>query len=386
MRTVMGTLDEATINKRKTKVIVNADARTDGYKTLGGFIGPPQKRAAFVKTAADAMAGKIRALGPLRKQTQLILLRQCVIPALNHLMRNVNPSGCQQQYRRIQTMISKKISELAESPVELDRSECFRRGYRPRSGDRVRETNLVSIPTRYGGLGMGDQVVQSTKAWEACQQQCAHLVQKWMKGTTSGRPPDPQKKRMEEYWLEASNQLMNKLYQPKCARIACNAEKSASAWLTTIPHTPDLLIPDAAIAAGLRCRLLQVRDRTRLTKRKILDQRLLDEFKMADFECKLVTTSTNYTSTADPAGVSDSIVEPMALSVGNFAVSQVNSRDLPPPPPDTPNILSYYRKKLHAKVTTIQRQRFRRHYPGYTHFPFTITTSGALMGKSEKWF
>ena len=113
-----------------------------------------------------------------------------------------------------------------------------------------------------------------------------------------GTTPGPQKKRMEEYWLEASNQLMNKLYQPKCARIACNAEKSASAWLTTIPHTPDLLIPDAAVTAGLRCRLLQVRDRTRLTKRKILDQRLLDEFKMTDFECKLVTTSTNYTSTA----------------------------------------------------------------------------------------
>ena len=385
MRTVLETLDEATINERKTKVIANADASADGYETLGGFIGPPRRRAAFVRTAADEMAEKIRALGPLRKQTQLILLRQCVIPALNHLMRNVDPAGCQQQYRRIQAMISKKISELAESPVELDRGECVRRGYRPRSGDRVRETNLVSLPTRYGGLGMGDQVVQATRAWEACQEQCAHLVQKWMKGTTSGRPPDPQKKRMEKYWLEASNQLMNKLHQSKCARIACNAEKSASAWLTTIPHTPDLLIPDAAIAAGLRCRLLQVRDRTRLTKRKILDQRLLDEFKIAGFDCKLVTTSTTYTSTDDPAGISDSIVEPMALSVENFAVSTVNSRDLPLPSADTPNILSYYRKKLHEKVTKIQRQRFRRHYPGYTHFPFTITSSGALMGKSEKW-
>ena len=52
---------------------------------------------------------------------------------------------------------------------------------------------------------MSDPVAQSTISWEACQDQCRYLVKKWLSGTTSGRPPDRQKKRMEKYWKQSSN-------------------------------------------------------------------------------------------------------------------------------------------------------------------------------------
>ena len=383
MTTVEKSLTSGSFNRKKTQVVSNADARTDGYETLGGFIGPPEKRAAFVRAAARDLAAKMRALNPLKKQTQLVLLRQCVLPTLNHIMRNTNPAGCQQEYKSIRAMIATRIAKLADAPVRLDPSD-FRKGYRP-LGERVRDTNLISLPMRYGGLGMGDQVVQSTAAWEASQRSSEYYVKKWMTGTTSGPPPDPQRKRMEEYWRQASNQLMNKLYRPQRLRVACNAEKSASAWLTTVPHVPDLLIPDAAVAAGLRSRLLKAQDRLQLTKRKVLRQRMLHELKAANYECKLVTTSTKYTSTDDPTGISDSLVQPMAVSVENFNLSLVSAGDIPEPPPGTSNLLAYYRKMLHRKARRLQRIRFRRHYEGYTHFPFTVTTSGALMGKSEDW-
>ena len=379
------TLTPGSINTSKTVTTSNEYARTEGCETLGGFIGPPEKRAAFVKTAIDKLAQRMRALEPLRKQTQLILLRQCVIPSLNHLMRNVNPDGCQQHYQTLKRMIATKISQLADSPVRLGNRD-LRAGYMPRrDGGRVRDTDLISLPTRYGGLGMGDQVAQSTIAWEACQHQCKYLMDKWMKGTISGPPPDKQKKRMEDYWRRASNQLMDKMYRQQCMKVACNAEKSASSWLTTIPHLPELLLPDASVAAGLRSRLLKSKDRIDITKRKVLHQRLLNEFKSADYESKLVTTSTTHTTTDDPTWISDSLVEPMAISVMGFNLSLVTTTDLPVPPPKTPNVLSYYRKKLHTKAAYLQRKRFQQHYRGYVHFPFTITSSGALMGKSEGW-
>ena len=383
MMTAVESMTGGKINTSKSKNISNADAQAEGYETLGGFIGPPEKRAEFVKTAADKILTKIKALDPLRKQTQLILLRQCIIPSLNHLTRNVNPAGCQRQYREIKNMIASKIARLAGTPVQLTSGD-YRRGYRPLN-NRVKDTDLISLPTRYGGLGMGDQVVQSTEAWEASQQQCKYLVEKWTKGTSSGPVPEPQKKRMNDYWQKASNQLMNKVYAPQCQRIACNAGKAASAWLTTVPHIPELLIPDAAVAAGLRSRLLKVQDRLNMTKRKVLHQRVLDEFKKADYQCTLVTASTKHTTTDDPAGISDSLVEPMALSIANLNLSLLNRTDVPSPPRNTPSLLAYYRKKIHQKATKVQRTRFRKHYPGLTHFPLTITTSGALLGKSEAW-
>ena len=189
---------------------------------------------------------------------------------------------------------------------------------------------------------------------------------------------------MEEYWVKASDQLMHKLYRDKCIQVACNSERSANAWLSTIPHLPELQLSDTSVAAGLRLRLLKS-CRLDWTQRKVIHQRMVNEFKKADYECKLVTTSTNYTSTDDPTRISDSIVTPMAISVQNLNLALVNTKDVPQPPPNKPKLLQYYRKRLHQKATKLQRIQFKRHYPGHVHFPFVVTTSGALMGKSEKW-
>ena len=59
-------------------------------------------------------------------------------------------------------------------------------------------------------------------------------MDRW-RGLTTGPEPDSQSQRMEEYWKRASNQFMNS-EQGVCIRIACNTEKSASAWVAAIPH------------------------------------------------------------------------------------------------------------------------------------------------------
>ena len=156
------TLTPGSINTSKTVTTSNEYARTEGCEALGGFIGPPEKRAAFIKKAIDKLARQMRALEPLRKQTQLILLRQCVIPSLNHIMRNVNPDGCQQHYQSVKRMIATKVSQLADSPVRLG-SRDLRAGYIPRrdGGFSVdRRNQLKSDPSRADSLSHRKQLAE----------------------------------------------------------------------------------------------------------------------------------------------------------------------------------------------------------------------------------
>lgn len=44
-----------TVNTSKTTEVTNGEAQQEVYETLGGFIGPRQKREDFVKKAVDKM-------------------------------------------------------------------------------------------------------------------------------------------------------------------------------------------------------------------------------------------------------------------------------------------------------------------------------------------
>ena len=102
------------------------------------------------------MFRQLEAIKPLRKQAQLVMMRQCIIPALNHVMRNVDPDGCMTEYRQAKRVIATKIGRLADSlvPVRLGARD-LRRGYMPiRNAGRVKDTDLVGLLVRYGGLGI----------------------------------------------------------------------------------------------------------------------------------------------------------------------------------------------------------------------------------------
>ena len=140
---------------------------------------------------------------------------------------------------------------------------------------------------------------------------------------------------MEEYRQAASDQLMRELSAEERVRVAANAEKSVSAWVTTIPHQPELVLTNANVAAGLlRDRLLLEPTKIKLDRRKVLDQRILNEFKKAEYQTQLTTTSTTTSSDDPDRRLSDSLVEPMIISVTNFNLSQTvqRGRRIPDPP------------------------------------------------------
>ena len=374
------------INTTKSKSITSTQVQQHGYETLGGCIGPPEKRSAFIKKQIDDIQHKVVQIRKLRKQTQLVLLRQCIIPTMNHTMRTTDPTGCEERYQQLKTVIINAVAELAGVPVQLGYRDR-RRNYMPRrDGGRVRDTDLISLPTRYGGLGLTDPIAQSKIAWEASQAKSEFLVRKWVMGTIQRgqqRMPSQQKTEMEKYWKKSSDQLMEKLYRDRCLRIATNSEKSASAWLTTIPNMKVLQLTDNQVAAGLRRRLLKEPDHYDIIRSGRMNQEIIKAFKEAEYDATLVTTNTNYQHSDGPdTRAPGAVVEPMAISVMKLRVDNINVTTTN----NQEGLLSHYKKEIHAYASRRQDSTFNaRQYTGKTHFPLIISPTGAFLGKTRKY-
>ena len=374
---ILNTLEH--VNTYKTKTITKQSVMDHGYETLGGFIGPRIKRLQHLTKKLYELRATIKKLDPLQKQAQLILFRQCVIPILNHTMRNVDPTGCEQVYKDIKKIISARISRLAEAPIRLNPRHT-RRTYTPsRHSPNV---DIVGLPLRHGGLGMSDPELQSRIAWGASQAKAKWLLDKWQGHST--RPPRSQKQRMEQHWTHASNDLMRRLYRPQALRVAMNAEKSASSWLTTVPTKKTLELTNDEVKRGLRSRLLYTDDVINETKRGKMKKTIIDEFKAAEYEATQTTTSTNYSTPDDPnTWLPDSVVDPMAISVQTYNIESITT---PNPPNNTKNILKYYQKKVHEAVTKLQKRKVRsRYYEGYTYYPMYVSKTGTLLGRTKEW-
>ena len=381
---VQRVLGQENINIQKSRQVTKETFEREGLETFGGFVGTQRQRSEFLRVQVDKVIESIDKIGDLRKQTQMVLMKQCIIPSINYCMRNVDPTGCEHQYRRLQQAITRRVSRLADAPVRLT-GRLTRMGWSSMRGHRAKDTDIISLPGRYGGLGMGDQEVQARIAYDACQDKCKYLVDKWMQGTIRSRPPTSQRQRMDTHWRRVSNALLDRLRPQQRLRVAANSTQTAKSWISATPHKAGLTMTDDEVATGLRSRLLQSADRVNATKRKVLDQLILNEFKLADIDAKLVTTTTSHTTTDDPMGMSESVVEPMAISVSTLNVTCI---EVPRPPQDTRtqgNLLNYYVKKIHDRARKIQRRKFRRYYEGYTHFPMVVSTTGAVLGATKKW-
>ena len=383
MEAIMNTLPN--INVSKTKKVTPNSIKENGYETLGGFIGTREARRNHLKKKIQEFKHAVDQLRPLQKQAQLVLLRQCIVPRLNHLMRNMDPSGCDDLYQQIKRVIAQKVHQLVETPIQLNLRDT-RRGYavNPTGYTHPTRSDLISLPLRYGGLGLSDPQAQSKIAWQASQEKNKWILDKWF-GEPTTRPPKQQKHRMEDYWQRASNNLLTSIYRPSALRISVNAEKSSSAWMSTIPTTKDLLLSDDDVKRGLKSRLLLTSaDKIHPMKRRKVSQIIINEFKAAEYEAVRISQNTQYTTPEDPnTWASDSVVEPMAISVSTFNITNTAAPD---PPRSTRSYLKYYQRKVHEEVTKLQQKKVRsRHYEGYTHFPIFLSPSGSFLGKTRKW-
>ena len=353
-------------NPTKSKLVTPTDVELYGHECLGGFIGNRHTRSIHLRSVSDEFRKAIGSLEGLRKQTQLVLLRKCVMPRLNHTMRNVDYRGVHEGYDTIRKCIISKIANLSNAPI------------------RDRDIPLLFLPTTKGGMGLLDPVATSKHAFDASQSKSSWYIANLMRGVTTDSPlPPTQRQRMDEHHQATLTKFMKKLNHIGRLTLAENALPGAASWLSATPFASNMSHSDVSIANAIRGRTLQKRqDAVNNLPRAQLTQTVVNEFLRQGFRATLVDHNTNKTLSSDPFGLPTTVVDPMAISVTSFNVRQVKA---PEPHPNANHNLRFYQKLINDKVVKLQKALFKRAYTGKVHYPFVFSPTGAPLGHSRKW-
>ncbi len=111
---------------------------TFGVDVLGTAIGCREYRREFLQKAVDHTNKSIRAFKDMSKQSALLLLRQCLLPSLTHVRRNLLTNDLVDVWRGADALVLTELLRLMASP----------------SSDHYCLDALRSLPLKLGGLGL----------------------------------------------------------------------------------------------------------------------------------------------------------------------------------------------------------------------------------------
>lgn len=127
--------------------------RLQGTKILGTHCGGPpdssNEGCKAVLAATDTLRDRLRSLDLLTKQEQLILLRLCFAPRLNHLIRTLPPDVVLEGCQRFDAVLMGAIGKIVGHEMT------------------PRAMALAQLPIRMGGLGVFSQATLSPFAYGA---------------------------------------------------------------------------------------------------------------------------------------------------------------------------------------------------------------------------
>ncbi len=147
------------LNDSKTRVVKPSDFGRTGYSGLGSHMG--EGKEGFIEAKVDAWKGLLAKLQTVPNQDAFLLLRSCILPKLNYMLRTVDvDSLCWQE---AQNGVSEFLSKIT-SPLGLNT-------YDPR---------LVSLPVRKGGLGLPSPTLVSERAIAASKAASLEAVKSWL--------------------------------------------------------------------------------------------------------------------------------------------------------------------------------------------------------------
>ena len=134
------------VNPNKSWISTTEDLMNDGREALGSYIGGPDsldnKATQLLADAVTRLKERTDLISGLDAQTQLILLRLCFFPQLNHLLRTLVPQVTQQGAHDFDVTVQSVLKRLLKTEF----------------GDLERE--ISHLPVRMGGLGLVNQEQQ----------------------------------------------------------------------------------------------------------------------------------------------------------------------------------------------------------------------------------
>lgn len=131
------------VNQPKCGFYSQEYIRDVGIKALGSWLGgpldPSSGGAGLVRDAVERLRVRVTKLDPLSFQEQLLIIRMCYAPQLNHLIRTLHPDivrdGCEAFDSVVMAALGVITGGLDDTAV-----------------------SIAHLPTRFGGLGVMSQV------------------------------------------------------------------------------------------------------------------------------------------------------------------------------------------------------------------------------------
>jgi hypothetical protein len=132
------------LNRAKCRFVPGEELHESGFKTLGSFAGGPASEdnggARLVEEAAARLEQRILIMRQLPLQHQLLLLRKCFYPQLNHLLRSLPPAVSGPGASRFDKALTSALEDMLGVP-------CL--------GDT--QSGIMRLPAAMGGLGLVSQ-------------------------------------------------------------------------------------------------------------------------------------------------------------------------------------------------------------------------------------
>lgn len=147
------------LNDDKTVIITPDLVASSGVEVLGTALGTIEFRRAFLRSSISALRSSILSLTALSKQSALLLLRHCLIPSLNHLLRNLDSDDLLDEWAHADECVMTELQRLLSSPALSSFSL----------------STLRTLPFRLGGLGLPSFALVRPHAFAAAQQSARYF-------------------------------------------------------------------------------------------------------------------------------------------------------------------------------------------------------------------
>lgn len=228
------------LNVRKCTTFGLEDIRADGINILGTAVGSAEFRSRFLSDKIERQVGLLHQLSDLKSQHALLLLRYCVQQDLRHLQRSLRTVDLPDCWTPLDDALLETALLLRASPRRLDT-----------------DADLVTLPTRMGGLGLLSHSECAPHAYAAAADAADQTL-----GPALGLDVDddlqvvPQRERCQKAFVARHGQLLSRLSGLARDVVTESASVIGRRWLAVIPFRPSLVLSDTEIATGLHGRTL----------------------------------------------------------------------------------------------------------------------------------
>ena len=229
------------LNLTKCTEASAVSVREAGIALLGTFIGPVERRRAFLAAKVDEEIEKLQKLEHLRFQDRFALLSQSLQHDLRHLTRTLDATSIEAEWKRLDNFVTSTVLRMAEASglTETDHAR-----------------SLQQLPQRMGGLGLPCMLTILPYARQAMSAGAAAVVNQWIDSEEEAPPLIRQRELLMPVWEKMLADVTSDLTSLQVATLLEAASPVGRRWLRQLPVSKETVITNKTFSVSIALRLL----------------------------------------------------------------------------------------------------------------------------------